>query len=329
MSLTTLVSDPSSPSPSFDSAQDRFFKGGKWPWIAVTISAILSVLSHPSVLFGFRFPNLYPVAWIAYAPLFLVVLGESYRVQLRRLFLFGYLFNLGAMYWLYTAMNSFGDLNPFISVLVLLILSTVLTLYFILPFLMSRFVQRFLAISPFWTLPFFWVSFEWMRGHWPMGGFPWGQAGYSQAPWISFIQMADLTGVYGVTALLIWGNLAIVEAIKLRRKKAEASKFRIGFFLLLFGMALLYGTLSKQGVEKALVGSPKIKIALLQGNIPQEDKWLREKAGLIHSTFKRMSEEAIGQGADLVLWPEASFPFDIDLDNPRQVKIVGEEFTRT
>jgi apolipoprotein N-acyltransferase len=301
-----------------------FFKGRRSPWIALVVSSILAVLSHPTVLFGIRFPDLHALAWLAYAPLFLAVFREPCRVQVRRLFLFGMIFNLGAMYWLYTAMNTFGNLSPFISVLVLVILSMVLTIYFILPFFAARFVERFLRVSPFWSLPIFWVSCEWCRGHWPMGGFPWAQAGYSQASWISLIQISDFTGVYGVTALLIWGNLALVEGVRLAKKDPQARKFRIGFFLLLLVGDLVYGGLEKRSLERRIVDAPKLKIALLQGNIAQENKWLQGKAAEIHQTFKKMSEDAIQQGADLVLWPEASFPYDVDLDDPRQVKIVGE-----
>jgi len=299
--------------------------------VFVVVSAALAVLSHPTVLFGYHFPDLHFLAWFAYVPLFLVVLGKDGLLQFRRLFLFGTLFHLATMYWVYRAMNTFGGLSPFLSILVLLILCTAMTLYLTAPFLLSRLLQVSLKLSPFWTLPLLWVSFEWMRGHWPLGGLPWVQAGYSQAPWISLIQIAEFTGVYGVTALVVWVNLGIVEVVNLIREKGRSQELgsrdrvlRTGFVALLMGGILLFGHYSKQDVEKALPQVPRVKIGLLQGDISQADKWLPAKAREILLVHQAMTREAMAQGAEITVWPEASFPHDIALEIPWQVRLIGQ-----
>src|SRR4029453_4452682 len=88
-----------------------------------------------------------------------------------------------------------------------------LSIYFAVIFLFSRFFEKNLRISSFWLLPLVWVGVEYFRTRWPMGGFPWGQAGYPLAPRSTLIQISDLAGVYSVTALVVWVNLAIVEAL--------------------------------------------------------------------------------------------------------------------
>jgi apolipoprotein N-acyltransferase len=52
-----------------------------------------------------------------------------------------------------------------------------------------------------------------------------------------------------------------------------------------------------------------VRVALVQGNIPQDQKWDAEHAGPILETYLTMTREAAGKGAQLVIWPESSTPF--------------------
>jgi apolipoprotein N-acyltransferase len=292
------------------------------PLFIILLSALLAIFSHPAVFFGYRFPNLGFLAWVAYVPLLLLLSKKSGWQQWKAAFFFGVLFYSGATYWLYTAMNQFGKLSPAISVIVLMILVVILAAFFSIIFPLSRFIEQNLKIPRFWSLPLVWVGVEWFRSHWPLGGFPWCQLGYSQAGYPSFIQFADLTGVYGVTAMVVWGNLALVEVSSFKSRVARhASLFS---FIALIIAVVIYGSFAQSRISQEIKSSPKFRVGLLQGNIPQDEKWLVERAPEIIQTYQTMTHQAFFLGADIALWPEASYPYDLSLDRPEDLKLLGE-----
>ncbi|MFO1518937.1 MAG: apolipoprotein N-acyltransferase [bacterium] len=291
----------------------------------VSLSVALAIFSHPTVLFNIHFPNLGFLAWFAYVPLFWVLTRRSPAQTFKIAFGFGFFFYLGSNYWLYLAMNQYGNLSPSISVLVLVILAVVLALYLSVAFVVASFVERRRGIDAFWVLPIAWVAGEWCRSHWPLGGFPWAQAAYSQAGYLPIIQISDVAGVYGVTALLICGNLFLLEIFWVfTKQKTPTQMARRGIFFcfLAFGV-LIYGFVSQKRIEAQAQSAPKLKIGLIQADIPQGEKWLSGKADAIVRLFQSMTHQAIARGADLVIWPEASFPYDMDLSKPEHVRAVG------
>ncbi len=293
---------------------------------AIIISSLLAILSHPTVIAGYVFPPLSFLAWIAYLPLFFVVVGQDYKTQFKRVFLFCFLFNGGVLHWLYIAMNQFGHLSPAASVLGLLILMAIFSLHFTLAFLLSRFFECRLRVPVFWSLPLLWVSAEWLRNCFPFKGYPWAQAGYSQAFHPALIQIADLTGVYGITALILWVNLAVFEGVQFLRKQVslKQSIFRISFVILLWGMLWGYGQYRLITLDPLIEKASKVKVALLQGNISQDEKWLSSRAEAISKIYQRMTEAASSLGAELTIWPEASYPHELALEDVEQLRRVGD-----
>ena len=59
-----------------------------------------------------------------------------------------------------------------------------------------------------------------------------------------------------------------------------------------------------------------VKVALIQGNIPQEQKWDDAHAGAILNTYLTLTREASAKGAELIIWPESSTPFPFMDDKP-------------
>ena len=57
-----------------------------------------------------------------------------------------------------------------------------------------------------------------------------------------------------------------------------------------------------------------VRVALIQGNIPQEQKWDDAHAGAILNTYLSLTRDAAAKGAQLVIWPESSTPFTFEGD---------------
>src|SRR4030095_3160740 len=92
-----------------------------------------------------------------------------------------------SMYWLYTALNSFGGIPPVMTVLCLCLLVVVFASYVGLIFLVSQILISRFSFSSLWVRPLVWVAIEYLRGHIPVGGMPWSQIGYSPGRFLSFI----------------------------------------------------------------------------------------------------------------------------------------------
>ena len=295
-------------------------------FLFIFFSSLLAILSHPTVIFGHHLPDMGWLAFVAYTPLFYLVYKKEKSKVFKNAFCFGFLFYFGALYWLYNALNGYGHLPAVVTFLVLLLLVVILSLYLSLIFIFSKWIEKKTSISCFWTLPILWVTIEWCRSYWPLGGLPWAQAGYSQWKFLTFIQISDLFGIYGVTALVIWINLALLEMFSLLRNKSfqKKSGMRILFVFILTLSTLFYGAHQKSKVESISNQSPHFQLALLQGNIPQDEKWLLEKAEDILKIYQDMTREAFSKKqVQLVIWPEASFPYEIARDQQENIDYVG------
>ena len=148
--------------------------------------------------------------------------------------------------------------------------------------------------------PFLWVAAEWLRGH-LFGGFPWGTLGYSQYLRLRVIQIAELSGVHGVSFVLLAVNAAVAGCVVLRRRHALVG---VAAAAVLVAATLVFGTV-RLGEAPA---SRAIRVAIIQPSIEQPIKWeprhTRETLGIYFALLRRVAE----QHPDLVVWPETAAP---------------------
>jgi apolipoprotein N-acyltransferase len=282
-------------------------------WIAAILSGTLAGFSYPTVFSGHAMPDLGWFAFFSWVPLFYFLHGASVRRAFLLSFFASLLHYSISMYWLYTAMNSFGGLSPMISVAVLLLLIFFLSAYFGIIFLISQWIIQKTGWSSIWVRPWVWVAIEFLRGHIPTGGLPWSQIGYSQGGFLTFIQSADLFGVYGVTFLLVLVNESIALVfLKLRGIKIEGFFRKVMVTITLVLINLSYGFYR---LHQELPATHEVlKVGIAQGNTPQEEKWDPLFAREIVENYQEATKTIESQGADLILWPEASFPFEVPFD---------------
>ncbi|MCD4781697.1 MAG: apolipoprotein N-acyltransferase [Candidatus Omnitrophica bacterium] len=174
----------------------------------------------------------------------------------------------------------------------------------------------------------FWVMLEYVRAH-LFSGFDWASLGYALFKQTRFIQIADITGVYGVSFIILtvnivwkdWANSIvriIQEAYKPDQKneacgccyKQKLFMCQFLFMLLLLGATALYGQNHlKERLEVLKSGSnPVLHVAVLQGNIPQDKKWQTPFWHQNLETYIQLTREAAQAGPDLIVWPETSLP---------------------
>jgi len=165
-----------------------------------------------------------------------------------------------------------------------------------------------------------WTTLEWVRGWFLMGGFPWNFLGASQWQAVPFIQIASLTGVYGVSALLCFVNYAFYFTIRrfVRHIGDPAPGRRLSweFYLamLLVCLVFLHGIAEiRAGQEQKT--SRTLRLGLAQPDIPQSLKFEPGEKRLILSRLGGLTDVLLAARPDLVIWPETAMPWAIQYDS--------------
>lgn len=171
----------------------------------------------------------------------------------------------------------------------------------------SRLLRRFGLLAVL-LLPAVWVATELLRTH-LFSGFPWVLLGYSQTRALPVAQVASLVGIYGLSALVAFVNAALAYAVLGGRLRARVVASAIVMVL----ATGLWGAWRLSRGELLRAGRP-ITVAMLQGNIAQEEKWDPTRRQLILDRYVRMTREAAARGARFIIWPESATPFLLEED---------------
>jgi apolipoprotein N-acyltransferase len=276
------------------------------------LSGVLLALSFP------RFGDA-AFAWIALVPLLLALTGWQGRpgplpgVPARRAFLLGLTAGLvyfaGTIYWTSTVLSSFGGVSAPVATAAMLLLALYMAIYPALTaLLIARFVTRG-GLAMLWLAPAAWVSTEFARGLF-FGGFPWVPLGNSQVEMLPIAQLASVTGVYGLSALVVLVNAGLVVVLLADGwSRRVAGGITVGVVVLVAA----WGTWRLADDELTREGRA-LEVGLIQGNISQEDKRQPSEARRIFTTHVAMTRDVVRRGAQYVLWPESSTPFMLQED---------------
>ena len=231
----------------------------------------------------------------------------------RRAFLTGLLagtvYFWGTLYWLIETMTTFGGVGTITAFLAADVLVAYLSLFpAAFAVLIALFRRRFGASALAFVVPV-WVTTELGRQY-VWDGFPWALLGYSQVTVLPVAQVASVVGVYGLSGLLAFVSTGLAALVLLRgraRVLAAAAPVLLVFACVLWGQARLRDS-------SLLSAGEPIRVAVLQGNIAQEDKWDPALRDDITAKYLRLTREALGAGAKFIIWPESSTPFYFERD---------------
>ncbi|MFH1476694.1 MAG: apolipoprotein N-acyltransferase [Verrucomicrobiota bacterium] len=260
------------------------------------------------------------LAWVALIPLLMVSASCAPRIAFHSGFLAGMVFWLLSIAWL-TRVSWVG--------------------WFFLGLYCALFMAGFALIVSWWIarngfyprlrdsllalfIPAVWVGWEYLRAT-LFSGFPWNPLGVSQYANWPLIQVAEIGGVYLVSYLVVLVNAALALALLKYIWRQPGAPLRIPLELLIallgIGLALLYGRLALRRLPET---TDTLKIAAVQVNIPQLEKWSEVWTSAINNRLRRTSLQAIAHYApDLIVWPETVVP-DFVRTSPVSRKIVAD-----
>ena len=157
-------------------------------------------------------------------------------------------------------------------------------------------------------LPVAWAGWEKLTELLPQLGFPWLPLGLGMAKATLLAQTADLSGVHGVSFWIAGVNGLVVDAILARRQGASAVRAwgpRLAAALAIVAAAAGYGEWRTHTIALRDVAP----IAIVQPNVPQEDKWQDSNRDRIVGMLSSGTRAALAAGAPkLIVWPEVALP---------------------
>ena len=213
----------------------------------------------------------------------------------------GFWFNAGTFaagtYWLYISIRVFGEAPLAVAFLLMVGLIVIMGLYHAaLGYAVTRWLPASGAVRWFLSVPAAWLLIEWWRG-WFLSGFSWLSLGYSQTDtWLA--SFAPVAGVYGISAMLL------LSAGGLTGLLCGTTRVRIaGAVLFVLPWVAGFGL---ERVEWTRPSGAPVSVAVIQGSISQEQKWLDSNQDNILKLYQQLTEKVLG--TQLIVWPESAVP---------------------
>ncbi|WP_435949772.1 apolipoprotein N-acyltransferase [Psychrobacter sp. DM8] len=261
--------------------------------LPLALALILAWLAGAMFTLALAPYGVWPLAVVSPAILYALLMPQ---MSTRRAFIIGEAYGMGlwcvGAFWLYTSIHVYGNTPMWLALILIAIMGLGMGLFHgFLALIFNRFVGR----QPF-SFAALWILQEWLKT-WLFTGFPWLFVGYAftEQYWLS--SLAPVGGVFAVSFVAVLLAASIVELLRRRGGYMVAS-------IVLLVISTSLWLMNPQWTKPK--GTPDLSVSLIQGNIPQDLKWLTEfqvETLKIYATLTRSE-----WGRDIVLWPESSIP---------------------
>jgi len=255
---------------------------------------------------GFLSSYLFICSFFAFILLLYIIENET---SYKKIFLCGLITQFvtisGGFYWLVYTIHIFGNLNTFISILLFLLYVTFFGLKFPLFMILSKFTKDRTNLNSLIIYPVIYTLIEFIFPDL----FPWFIAN-TQVKNYYLIQIADITGVYGITFTILMINVTLFELYKYLIKKRNLPKQQIiitGVLLLTF---YCYGIIRTFNVKNIENKARPIKIGSIQPCTPLVSKdRIKQERNIRLKVFKMTEELLKKHRIDILIWPESAAQF--------------------
>ena len=304
------------------------------PYLLAAVSGLILIVIFPSFLkteLGF-------LAFVALVPLLLTLPDTTYPQAFWRGAVAGAVAYPGILYWIVYCMVVYANMSRPIAWLILFLLIVVMASYLGLFMVLSRLLMLRAGFHLMLAAPLAWVAVELFRTYFPFGGFPWTLLGLSQHAFLPVIQVAEFTGIYGVSFLIVLVNAALAAALlsTVNRQPATANFLHAWRELCLAGLLLAgdlgFGFWRMRQVDADFADRPQLRLALVQGNIDQGVKWDETEFWQNLETHLALSRRLMQDQPDLLIWPEAALTiffnehFQVDSDVAKKISDFDVDF---
>ena len=261
--------------------------------LPMVLTILIALLAGAVFIFALAPYGFWPVALISPAILYALLMPDMAG---KRAFLIGQAYGTGlwcvGAFWLYTSIHVYGDTPVWLALIMIALMGLGMGLFHgFLALIFNRVVgKQPLSFAALWVLQ------EWMKT-WLFTGFPWLFVGYAftEQYWLS--SLAPVAGVFAVSFVAI---LLAASLVELLRRRGGYMIPTIAMLVVSYALWLINPQWTKPK------GTPDLSVSLIQGNIPQDLKWLTEYQVETLKIYATLSSTE--WGSDIILWPESSIP---------------------
>ena len=280
----------------------------------------LSLLSAILTALSFQKFNLFYFAWFSFLPLLYCIFNSDVKKSFIYGFITGFFCYVISMFWMFVFL--YDNLNSYFACFVVsCLLFTYLSLYFSIWAATLSFIQK--KLKSYFCIILFsatsWVMFEFIRTY-LLTGFPWNLLAYGQVCFLPVIQIADITGVYGISFLIIVINTLLYIVLFDNKNFSRISSLKIYdyknfsmlFFITLIIAVFCYGffKLNKFNVNYG----NEITVGVIQPNIDQYKKWDEKyKQEIINGLDENI--KYFKDKVEIIIYPESVLPGYLQIDN--------------
>ncbi|MBW7898470.1 Apolipoprotein N-acyltransferase [Candidatus Brocadiaceae bacterium B188] len=265
------------------------------PLILSFSTILLLCLSFPPADLGY-------LAWVACIPWFILIVTEEKYICLYSLGI-GAIFFIIQLSWL-----------RYIAFIAWVLLSLYCSAYFLAFAFCTRYITTKLKLPFVVVVPCIWTAMEFVRSF-LLSGFPWFFIGHTQYLYLPVIQIADITGVYGISLIIIMSNAAIADLLSRSFTRQRRAFFKLTCILpsVVLAISILYGFswLRHYHPKEGPV------VCMVQGNIPQDLKFESTEDDQLEilKKYTDLSESIQSTPIDLLVWPETMMPGILNIDS--------------
>ena len=261
--------------------------------LPMVLTILIALLAGAVFIFALAPYGFWPVALVSPAILYALLMPQ---MSGKRAFVIGQAYGTGlwcvGAFWLYTSIHVYGDTPVWLALIMIALMGLGMGLFHgFLALIFNRVVgKQPLSFAALWVLQ------EWMKT-WLFTGFPWLFVGYAftEQYWLS--SLAPVAGVFAVSFVAVLLAASLVDLLRRR------GGYMIPASALLVVSCALW-LINPQWTKPK--GTPDLSVSLIQGNIPQDLKWLTEYQIETLKIYANLTRTE--RGRDIVLWPESSIP---------------------
>jgi apolipoprotein N-acyltransferase len=285
-----------------------------------TARVLLALASGVGLALAFPLFNIPLLAWVSLAALILAVLNETPQYALFLGWLQGAVFYALSVPWLYTVMRHYGPVPAIPAAGVVALLAFAAGAFHAVFAAVVAWLSRFGSARACLAAPFLWVSMEFALLHLPDIGFPWNLLGYTASGNLVLVQLAAITGIFGLSLLVASYNaLAVWTILQISQRRTRGSRIWIGA-----NAALMVVTLA--GPRFVPQATSDHVAHLVQTNFPvtlnYPADWIPTHASEL-DLLEQISISAARKLPGIVVWPEVPAPFSLQDEKflPRATRI--------
>lgn len=274
-----------------------------------------AVLSGCLVFLSFPCFNLFPLQWISLVPLLWAIRHRQFWGGFLLGFFAGLATNIGGFYWIVGLLQEFGHMSYIPALSLMILLASYQALTFALSCGFSCYAVQKLHLSYLVVFPVLFTAIEYLVPF----IFPWYFAN-GQQPFYAVTQIVEITGVSGLSFIIILFNCGISEIIHARIEKKGFS-WSLVIAPLVFIGNIVYGVIRIEDVDEQITNAKKFKVGVVEANVgiwekeakrpdgsflpPQEQIKILYGNLLKHQALSAKLEKE--EKVDLLVWPESSY----------------------